>query len=79
MSDLLVVVAFRDRIADSYGDPVVFPNEAVAVRSFRQTCDQSPIGSDLELYRLGSYDRKLGKFVSLENPSFITSGGVKGE
>lgn len=77
MSDCLVVVAFRDRIADSYGDPVVFPNDAVAVRSFRQTCDQSPIGSDLELYRLGSYDRRLGKFVSLENPSFITSGVSK--
>lgn len=79
MSEQLFVVAFRDRVIDAFGDPVIFPNEAAAVRSFRQTCEKSPVASDLELFQLGTYDRKRGVFTPLENPSFITSGGVKGE
>lgn len=76
MNENLFVVAFRDRVTDAFGDPVVFANEAAALRSFRQSCEQSPIRSDLELFALGTYDRKRGVFKPLENPSFMTSGGV---
>lgn len=79
MSENFIVVAFRDRVIDAFGDPTVYPNEAAAVRSFRQACEKSPIGGDLELFALGSFDRKRGVLLPLENPSFITSGGVKCE
>lgn len=74
--ELLFVAAIRDRVVDAFADPVIFANEAAAIRSFKQSCAQSPIWSDLELFALGTYDRKRGVFKPLENPSFITSGGA---
>lgn len=74
MSDLYVC-CFRDRVVGHFADPVVFANEATAVRSFLSMVEQSPVGSDLELYHLGSFDRLTGQFVPLPSPEFVMLGG----
>lgn len=63
----MIVCALRDNVAEVFsGSLAVFRNEAEAVRCFSALvalpADQQPPNiRDLELYRVGSYDERLGK------------------
>lgn len=69
--------AIFDKPAGLYGLPFSSVNEVVAKRQFKTICEQSEFDStDLDLYKIGSFDTLSGKFVACEQPVFVAHGGV---
>lgn len=74
---LLEVFSIFDKCSGIYSEPFTAVNKDVASRRFKQICISSPvIASDLQLYRLGSFDSQLGiiSYCPLGKPEFLEGG-----
>lgn len=68
----LNVYSVYDRVAGSYGEPFVAPNDGVASRRFNFVMAKSElIAEDCELYQVGKYDPETGTLQGLEKPKFL--------
>lgn len=73
---LHTVVAVRDTAAEAFAAPFLVPNNAVALRSFKQEVNRADPNNNLanhskdyELWALGTFDDYSGKFQ--EDPQRI--------
>lgn len=63
------LVSLYDRATEAYGPIMTVPTRAVALREFRQACNDntSPISkhpTDYELYQLATYDDQTGEIIT---------------
>ena len=68
--------AVRDAVSGIYNSPYHQINKKVAIRTFREACNNVPEikdhAEDMELWYLGSYDNETGYFCS--EPELIEKG-----
>lgn len=57
---MIGVYTVRDIVAEQHSDLKLFKNEALAQRWFEQVKKESPIGSDLQLFKVCDYDIDRG-------------------
>jgi hypothetical protein len=76
-----IVVAIKDRAADSFGRPAFVPSVGVAIRSFSDEVNRSDTENqmyhhpdDFDLFELGSYDDSTGIVEMLEHPKLLILG-----
>lgn len=69
------VYVVKDDLSGTYMHFGHHVNEAVAVRSFKMSCNADGVpASDLMLYESGSFDTDTGVYTGLDNPRFIMRG-----
>lgn len=60
----LGLYSIKDSLSGQFSQLVPFQNKEIAKRWFRQTCLESKIKNDLQLFYLGSYDIETGVIES---------------
>lgn len=66
--------AFYDRVSNTFGEPFLAPNVAVAQRRFQFVMKNAPmVSADNQLYQIGEYDVSTGVVVGLEKPEFVAN------
>lgn len=60
-----------DKKAGLYSAPLTLLDDSQALSWFDYVLKNEEVKSDYELYKIGDYDEKKGKFFMLDNPAFI--------
>lgn len=79
MAQTIIVVSVKDRLSDIYSQPMYFPTEGMAIRSFQDALGDSQNAmskhpDDYDLYVLGTFDDQLGQFTNERQPRQIAIG-----
>lgn len=64
--------SIKDTCAGSFNEILIFQNDELAIRYFKNLCAESKIKNDLQLYKLGTYDNITG--VITNNVEFLKGG-----
>jgi len=77
----LVIVAVKDRAAETYGRPMFVPAIGVALRSFSDEINRNDPNNqlynhpdDFDLYDLGTFDDSTAEFEIKNNPDLLILG-----
>ncbi len=75
--------AIRDKVANSYHNPMTFPNAGSAARSFADELNRASADNmlyahpdDFDMWLIGFYDNETGKIDPMENPQLVFQGSV---
>lgn len=73
--------AVRDAKQSVFGPPVPFVNDAVAVRSFHDVCNDPASDfflhpEDYSFHCVGSYDQQSGSLLPEVNPRFVCNAPI---
>lgn len=73
-----IIVAVRDKKAESYGRPFVSPTAGMAIRSFSDECqrqaEDNPMykhPSDFALYKIADYEDETAMVSALPSPELL--------
>lgn len=76
-----VIVAVKDRAAETFGRPMFVPAIGVALRSFSDEINRNDPNNqlynhpdDFDLYELGSFDDSTAEFQIKNNPELLILG-----
>lgn len=74
--NVVVVCVIYDSVADLHSAPMVFTNQASAVRYFANKCKSDTMGTakDLELYHIAYYNDKNAALVALDKQVKLARG-----
>lgn len=62
---------YYDRVAGLYSAPIPAVNDATALRSFVDNQRGNPSATDMDIYRVGSFNIQSGDFCALDRPEFV--------
>lgn len=69
---IMPVYAIRDTVADEYAQPFCAPNDAVAIRNFRNSIERQQVEpSEFSLARLAVFNFGTGELVTEPRPQII--------
>lgn len=72
------IYVIRDQKVSTFGFPMVYENDKVAIRAFTDSFNQVPIMAnnpqDFDLFRAGEFDETTGLMSSGETVQFIING-----
>jgi hypothetical protein len=76
-----VIVAVKDRAAETFGRPMFVPAIGVALRSFSDEINRNDSNNqlynhpdDFDLYELGTFDDSTAEFQIKDNPDLLILG-----
>lgn len=76
-----VIVAVKDRAAETFGRPMFVPAIGVALRSFSDEINRNDPNNqlynhpdDFDLYELGTFDDSTAEFQIKDNPDLLILG-----
>ena len=76
-----VIVAVKDRAAETFGRPMFVPAIGVALRSFSDEINRNDPNNqlynhpdDFDIYELGSFDDSTAEFQIKNNPELLILG-----
>lgn len=61
---LYLIFSVKDVLSGRFFDLKLFENVDCAKRWFKDLVEKSPIGKDLQLYQIGTYNNELGTISS---------------
>lgn len=68
------IYSIKDVVAGKFYDLMLFENEELAIRFFKQFASESKFAKDLQLFKVGEFDVKLGEIDNMD-PYFVICGG----
>lgn len=74
----LCVCVIFDKVAGVYSAPMSFQNEECAKRYIFDSFSNKLSASDYELYKVAEFNIENGKFITLDDKSFICRGEYNG-